>query len=163
MASLRWGLVSRRLREIRPDTVLEVGCGQGSAGARLASSAAYLGVEPDEQSFTVARGRVEPLGGEVRRDDAAALAAWLDYLRPGGYLMLSVPAWPERYGPMDAMVGHCRRYSPQELQRRLTDAGLVEPRVTLYGWPLGRHRHRGDRPPPPELTAAITHRAPRQD
>jgi SAM-dependent methyltransferase len=162
MACLRWDLVRRRLAELRPTTVLEVGCGQGAAGARLARSARYLGVEPDGSSHQVARDRVAALGGEVRHgsisavpegssfdlvcafevlehidDDKAALTQWARFIRPGGHLLLSVPAWQQRFGPMDEMVGHFRRYSPEELTGRLLDAGLVEPAVTLYGWPLG--------------------------
>jgi hypothetical protein len=70
-------------------------------------------------------------------DDAAALADWVTLVRPGGHLMLSVPAFGHRFGPMDTRVGHYRRYDPDELAARLVEAGLVVPRVQVYGWPLG--------------------------
>jgi SAM-dependent methyltransferase len=70
-------------------------------------------------------------------DDNAALADWVRLVRPGGHLMLSVPAFGRRFGPMDSRVGHYRRYDPDQLAARLVGAGLVEPRIQVYGWPLG--------------------------
>jgi SAM-dependent methyltransferase len=161
-AWLRWDLVDRLVAELRPATVLEIGCGQGSMGARLATRADYLAVEPDPISYAVAEARVAACGGTVLpadhtgvpagrqydlvcafevlehlADDAAALADWVALVRPGGHLMLSVPAFASRFGPMDTRVGHYRRYDPDQLASRLVEAGLVEPRVQVYGWPLG--------------------------
>ena len=160
---LRWEVVSRLLPPGRLD-VLELGCGQGGFGARLAQRYRYLGVEPDAVSCTVARARVEAAGGggEVRHgdesvvaadelfdlvvafeviehieDDAGALAAWASHLRPGGWLLLSTPAWQKRFGPADEMVGHFRRYDPPVLRSRLAGAGLTEVELRHFGTPLG--------------------------
>ena len=46
---LRFDVVSRVVDDLAPRTVLEVGCGQGAVGARLATRATYVGVEPDAQ------------------------------------------------------------------------------------------------------------------
>jgi SAM-dependent methyltransferase len=159
---LRYDVVSRAIDRLKPRRVLEIGCGQGAFGARIASRVEYLGVEPDESSYQVAAGRIRPRGGEVLKgtheavpagtkydavcafevlehidDDKGALAAWAPFLRPGGHLILSVPAFQDRFGPMDIHVGHFRRYSPDELRDRLTEAGLVVEEITVYGWPLG--------------------------
>ena len=161
-AWLRWDLVDRLVAELRPATILEIGCGQGAMGARLARRADYLAVEPDPGSYAVAEARVAASGGTVlaadhtgvpagRRydlvcafevlehlaDDATAVADWATLVRPGGHLVLSVPAFARRFGPMDTRVGHYRRYDPDQLAARLVGAGLVEPRVQVYGWPLG--------------------------
>ncbi len=162
-AWLRWDVVTRLLpRDVR--TVLEIGCGQGSMGTRIAATTDYLGVEPDTTSCGVAQVRVASLGrGEVRhglmedvvepsrtfdlvcsfeviehiKDDAAALTGWVERVRPGGWMLLSTPAFAERYGPSDAMVGHFRRYDPDAFADLMRKAGLVDPQVVVYGAGLG--------------------------
>jgi SAM-dependent methyltransferase len=161
MGSLRWSVVRGLIDELRPGTVLEVGCGQGGFGARLARRAEYVGCEPDAESYAVARERIEPLGGVVLagtpdlvgdrtfdlvcafevlehlEDDAGALASWAGHVGPGGALVVSVPAWPDRFGAMDELVGHYRRYTPEQLDGLVLKAGCAEVRHVLYGWPLG--------------------------
>jgi glycosyltransferase involved in cell wall biosynthesis len=161
-AWLRYDVVAGILDRLRPATVLEMGCGQGSFGARLADRADYLGVEPDAQAAAVARSRIVPRGGSVLlgdqhvvpagstydlvcafevlehlEDDAAMLATWASFVRPGGHLLLSVPAWPHRFGPMDTHAGHYRRYTPEALTDLLTGTGLEPVTTRVYGWPLG--------------------------
>jgi SAM-dependent methyltransferase len=162
MATLRWAAVRPILDRLSPSRVLEIGCGQGGFGARIAKQANYLGVESDSQSCSVAAKRVEQVGGRVVHgdvslvdvnekfdlvcafevvehieDDVAALSDWLKWLSPGGSILVSVPAWPDRFGPCDTLVGHYRRYTPSQLDATLTTAGCVEVEHTLYGWPLG--------------------------
>ena len=160
-AWLRYDLI----RHMIPDgvrDVLEVGCGQGALGARLAQRYRYLGVEPDHVSWSVASQRVSAAGaGEVRNiavedlgderfdlvcafevlehieDDAAALKAWSRRLRPGGWLLLSVPAHQHRYGPADELAGHFRRYDPGAMAALLTGCDFTVERVRQYGFPLG--------------------------
>jgi SAM-dependent methyltransferase len=145
--------------------VLEVGCGQGAVAVRLAArAAAYTGVELDAASAATARARLAAagVGGRVLHggpellepderfdvvcafeviehidDDAAALADWVGRLAPGGAIVLSTPAWRSRFGPMDTAVGHHRRYDPADLARLMTDAGLRDVGLRLYGMPLG--------------------------
>ena len=58
------------------------------------------------------------------QDDAAFLREVLARLRSGGTAIISVPAWPWLYGPHDAHLGHCRRYSPAAARELLSAAGL---------------------------------------
>ena len=164
-AWLRWGVVSRLLPPADPGTrVLEVGCGQGGFGARLAQRYSYVGVEPDVVSSSVAQQRLALAGGhgEVRHgdlsvvgphemfdlvcafeviehieDDAAAVQAWVSQIRAGGSLLLSTPAWQRRFGAADEMVGHFRRYDPTVLTGLLRGAGLVDVELVHFGAPLG--------------------------
>src|SRR5215471_13370783 len=65
-AWLRYDLVERMLPADITD-VLEIGCGQGSVGARLAQRYRYLGLEPDRASWELAQQRLRAVGrGEVR-------------------------------------------------------------------------------------------------
>jgi SAM-dependent methyltransferase len=161
-ATLRWSVVRTIIDEIKPRRVLEVGCGLGGFGARIAPRADYVGVESDERSYEVARARIQPLGGRVvhgttnlvdRRelfdlvcafevvehidDDVGALADWISRLAPGGAVVVSVPSGPERFGPADELAGHYRRYTPGQLDSVLLKAGCPEVRHVFYGWPLG--------------------------
>lgn len=160
---LRWDVVGRALDTLAPQSVLEFGCGQGAAGARIAArTSRYVGVELDPESAAVATHRIEPLGGTVLvgddtavpegsefdlvcafevlehiEDDAGALASWRRFIRPGGHLLLSVPAHPERFGPTDELVGHFRRYAERDLRQLLEKCGFGDVRTSFYGWPIG--------------------------
>jgi SAM-dependent methyltransferase len=162
-AWLRYDLVTRMLATV-PEigTALEVGAGQGAMGARLARRYRYVGVEPDAQSFAVAQQRVGSHGGTMRHgsvdvldsagpfdlvcafevlehlaDDRAALERWRQFVRPGGWLLLSVPAHQARFGPADARVGHYRRYDPAQLVDLLFAAGFELAALRTYGFPIG--------------------------
>ena len=164
-AWLRFDLLRRTLEEIPPGRVLEVGPGRGAVAARLvAAGHDYTGVEmsagareatadvlsatgegrsrlvaslddlaPDETFDLVCAFEVL----EHIEDDVGALGEWAARLRPGGHLLLSVPAWPERFSTHDEEVGHLRRYSPEDLGRVAAAAGLVDVDVRAYGFPLG--------------------------
>ena len=160
MALQRWAVVEPILERLRPRRVLEVGCGLGGFGARLAGRYEYVGVEPDATSFATARPRIESAGGravhgtvaeidgpfdlvcafevlEHIEDDAGALRQWATCVAPGGHVLLSVPAGTDRYGPSDAHVGHFRRYDPDGLRAVLEDADLEVVEMRRYAWPLG--------------------------
>jgi SAM-dependent methyltransferase len=70
-------------------------------------------------------------------DDDAALRLWGTFLRPGGTLLISVPAWQRRFGPSDARVGHHRRYDRDQLRDLLVRSGYQDVRIFIYGFPLG--------------------------
>jgi 2-polyprenyl-3-methyl-5-hydroxy-6-metoxy-1,4-benzoquinol methylase len=57
-------------------------------------------------------------------DEAGALREMASALRPGGRLVLLVPAGPALYGTLDRSYGHHRRYSRDALRRSLESAGL---------------------------------------
>lgn len=161
MASLRWPVVETVLRrEPAGSRVLEFGCGQGAAAARLARMFQdYTGVEPDPESAAVAAQRVEPSGGRILseppadgdpadivcafevlehiEDDAGALGAWLAHARPGALAVFSVPADPDRFSITDELVGHYRRYTDESLAALLRGAGLQSVHLRRYGFPLG--------------------------
>jgi len=47
-------------------------------------------------------------------------------VRPGGTVLLSVPAWPALFTRHDVMLGHHRRYRPSQLERLAREAGLEQ-------------------------------------
>ena len=70
-------------------------------------------------------------------DDAGVLTTWVEHVRPGGHVLVSVPADPERFGPADELAGHFRRHTPDTLSALFTSAGLETVTVDHYGFPLG--------------------------
>lgn len=75
-------------------------------------------------------------------DDAAALRVLAGALRPGGLLMVTVPANPYRYDWTDRWAGHRRRYTPEGLAGRIAEAGFDDVDVKGWGFPLTGLYHR---------------------
>jgi len=78
-------------------------------------------------------------------DDAAALRTFKDVLVPRGRVLIFVPAVQAAYGPLDAELGHHRRYSKPTLAKAFADAGLdlltlryTNP-IGLVGWMYNAH------------------------
>jgi SAM-dependent methyltransferase len=162
-AWLRYDLIERALEDIDVRSVLEIGAGGGAMGARLAERFDYVGLEPDPDSFATARERIAApglgrvLNGDLSaleadetfdlvcafevlehiEDDVEALTQWRERVRPGGWLLLSVPAYQRRFGPADVRVGHFRRYDPLDMRTLLLSTGFVDPVIAMYGFPLG--------------------------
>jgi SAM-dependent methyltransferase len=159
-AWLRWDTVERLL-PMSSGRVLDIGAGGGSLGSLLAERYEYVGIEPDPASYAKAvrrlgdRGRVlncafeelEPDGSfdlvcafevlEHVEDDAAAVRQWSRQLRPGGWLVVTVPQGPDRFGPGDERMGHFRRYDPADLTGLMEAAGLHETSAVVFGSPWG--------------------------
>ncbi len=66
-------------------------------------------------------------------DHNAALSELARVLSHGGTLLLAIPLHPERWTSFDAIVGHARRYSPDEILLALRDHGLALERSAPYG------------------------------
>jgi SAM-dependent methyltransferase len=69
-------------------------------------------------------------------DDRGTLARFSGLLKPGGRLVLVVPAYQALYNPLDANDGHFRRYGRADLNGKLKGAGfrvLHESRFNLFG------------------------------
>ncbi|GAB3795507.1 class I SAM-dependent methyltransferase [Micromonospora zhanjiangensis] len=58
-------------------------------------------------------------------DHVGALRSMRDLVRPGGAIVLIVPAFEFAMGPADIATGHVRRYTKKTMRAALTDAGLT--------------------------------------
>jgi len=66
-------------------------------------------------------------------DDELVFRELARVLRPGGTLVLSSPLHPDNWTSFDDVVGHLRRYRPQELLAQLARHGLTLERSAIYG------------------------------
>jgi SAM-dependent methyltransferase len=161
-------LVMETVQRWAPDDlarIVEVGCGTGGTLRALSAafpSATVLGIDPNEEALALARERgCEAVVGHFEdlpltagsadlllgldviehiRDDDRALAEAARALRPGGRLVLTVPALPRLWSPHDEINAHCRRYRRIELAQRVLHAGLRLERLTYFNTlllPLG--------------------------
>jgi SAM-dependent methyltransferase len=83
--------------------------------------------------------------------DLEVLRGWVRYLKPGGRILISVPAHARKYGKSDEIVGHVRRYEKGALQVLLAKAGIDDIHIVNYGFPIT------------ELTRCLSNRLIRSD
>jgi 2-polyprenyl-3-methyl-5-hydroxy-6-metoxy-1,4-benzoquinol methylase len=151
-AAAKYDVICRCLTGRRNLTILNAGCGSGELSFRLAAAGhRVLGIDPaseyielaekdgrrtDRCTFQVASIEAfEPRETfdcvvatdviEHIADDRAAFNRLVDLVRPGGPVILTVPAMPSLFGFHDEALGHCRRYSKATLRE------LVAPRCTI--------------------------------
>jgi SAM-dependent methyltransferase len=102
-----------------------------TAGYEVAASISHLPEESVDYVYTV--NVLEHI-----QDDLAALKSIFNKLRPGGRLLLYVPALQWLYSNMDHAVGHVRRYHMKDLLEKVSITGFVVKRreyVDILGVP----------------------------
>jgi SAM-dependent methyltransferase len=167
--------------------VLEVGCGTGVVLRQLVEvcrGAEVVGIDlfPEAVAFASRRASCPVLVGDVLNppslgefdlvgmfdvlehlpDDRAILRGLGRLLKPGGALILTVPAHMSLWSYFDVSACHCRRYERDELAAKLAETGfnvvyLTEFMMTLFPlvW-VGRRLNGGRRPVTREVADAKT-------
>ncbi len=155
----REAILLRQIRAIdlpRPAEILDVGCGDGVFFPALSRFGRVRGIEIDRslvRSDNPYRDAIHhaPLGNaeydgwqfdlitaldvvEHIEDDAAAIESLVAMLRPGGYLVLTVPAFMLLWDAHDERNHHYRRYRREPLRKLLAPHGkLSELRYLFHG------------------------------
>lgn len=133
----------------RPSRIAEIGCGTGGNLPALARLGSVVGIEPDLVGAEWARhksglevicdklpdclslpdGEFDAIGMfdvlEHIEDDRSALTRVRALLRPGGVVLLSVPAFPWLWTSHDESLHHVRRYIRAGLTETIRSSGLV--------------------------------------
>jgi SAM-dependent methyltransferase len=68
--------------------------------------------------------------------DSKVLCSWIRHLKPGGRILVSVPAHQRKFGRSDEIVGHVRRYEKEALRSLLAGAGVEDIHIVNYGFPV---------------------------
>jgi dolichyl-phosphate beta-glucosyltransferase len=156
-----WHVAKRSLvtailaRRDRRGPCLDVGCGGGATARRIADRIPTFGVDLSSRALGYARARgltglVRAAGDTLPFDGASfGSAVALDVLehharperilsevnrvlRPGGTLVVTVPAFQWMWSYADHVLGHYRRYTRPELAASLRTAGFTVDRVTYF-------------------------------
>ncbi len=135
--------------------ILDAGCGSGRMLQELAAYGQVSGIELDEDAAEmaaqrgwgeVAVGRLEELPWEDDTfdlitsldvvehtpDDRVALAELRRVSKPGGWLLVTVPAYQTLWSLHDVANHHFRRYNRATLARPARDAGWRIERMTFF-------------------------------
>jgi SAM-dependent methyltransferase len=129
--------------------ILEIGCGTGHNLPMLGAFGPVDAIEIDAAARDIASARLgKPVGEaplpdlpgvpeasydliavldvvEHIEDDVAALAGMARRLKPGGKILVTVPAHQWMWSAHDVVNHHHRRYSKATLARAIADAGLT--------------------------------------
>lgn len=152
-------IVRAIIESLHPDrdlAMLDVGCGTGGNLSMLAGFGNVTGSEFDPRAAAIAaeRGvaRIVQSGLPNRMpfaddqfqlitlldvlehidEDQASLATLANLLRPGGHLVVTVPAFQFLWGPHDVEHHHRRRYRARQLRQRLEASGLQVQWLSYY-------------------------------
>lgn len=133
--------------------LLDVGCGAGNMIHHLSHFGRVKGLEIDPRPVKMARQRgydvdqfdaTQPMPFpdnsfdavtaldviEHNQDDLAILSDSYRLLKPGGYMIITVPALMWLWSHNDDINAHVRRYTAAELRRKLTQAGFKVRRLS---------------------------------
>lgn len=139
----------------RPARILDAGCGSGRTMKELVDYGEVSGLELDPDAAEMARGRGlgEVITGRLEEmpwadasfdlitcldviehtpDDGPALRELLRVCRPGGFLLVTVPAYPALWSRHDEANHHFRRYTRRSLREAVTAAGWAECRLSAF-------------------------------
>ncbi len=146
-------VVIRSLELSKEALMLDLGCGTGANLNFLSAYGRAIGLDRGEAAARYARARtaVPVFIGDVTAlpfandsvdlttafdliehidDDAACVRELARVCRPGGYIMVTVPAFQWMWGPQDVINHHKRRYRADQLVQLFASQGLQITRFT---------------------------------
>ncbi len=156
MRALSLSLIERFVHRSPALSILDVGCGTGGMIPHLRRFGSVVGVDLSDRALSLAKRReqghlvqadlpdlpfppssfdlltsFDVIYHQAVADDDTALSEMARLLRPGGKLLLRVPAHDWLRGRHDLAVHTRHRYGKQELLEKLQQAGL-EPNYVSY-------------------------------
>jgi SAM-dependent methyltransferase len=160
-AGRTWSLLNMLDRVVAPDgtkQVLDIGCGAGNMFHHLSRYGSVVGVDNNPKPLEVARergykvqeGTAEDLPVDDESfdlvslldtvehcdDDMAVLRECYRVCKPGGLLVITVPAFMWLWSHNDVLNAHKRRYTTGELADKLKRVGFHVERMTYNNFLL---------------------------
>lgn len=135
--------------------LLDLGCGPGNMLDFLAGQGDVFGSDYSADALRFCRGRgyervfradfhrlpLKPAAFDVvtcidviehLAEDRRAIDELFEAIRPGGHLVVTVPAFQSLWGDHDELYGHHRRYSGRELREKLAAARFEVLKLTYF-------------------------------
>jgi 2-polyprenyl-3-methyl-5-hydroxy-6-metoxy-1,4-benzoquinol methylase len=164
-ANTKYDILESYLKDQHGLRILNVGCGSGELSLQLAARGhQVVGIDLEAAHIDLAvRNAAQASGGtncrfiasaiedyrsetlfdcvvstdvlEHIEDDRTAFARMMELLRPGGLVLVAVPAGQWLFGYHDEQLGHFRRYTKKTL-RRLVEPSCDVHRLRYFGFTL---------------------------
>lgn len=163
-AHTKYQILLRHLQDEQALSILNAGCGSGEFSFQLAAAGhRVVGIDPASEYIDLARQSAEKAGIdncsffvssieefsndevfdcvaatdvlEHIADDYAAFEKLVQLVKPGGILLITVPAGQWLYGFHDEELGHYRRYSRRQLARLVSPLCRIEA-LRYFGFSL---------------------------
>ncbi|HEX4826273.1 MAG TPA: methyltransferase domain-containing protein [Candidatus Polarisedimenticolaceae bacterium] len=135
--------IARSLALTHDDLLVDVGCGTGTFALEMGTTCRVLGIDHHDESIRLAEPKLRSVGGSVKKspleridlpdgaatvvtamdvlehldDDRLALRELIRIARPGGLIVVTVPALMALWSDWDVALGHRRRYDRRQLLR----------------------------------------------
>ncbi len=152
----RYDLITKLVASLKQDPnfrILDAGCGTGQMTKQLEEIGHAVGLDSANEAIEYARSRgVERLvRGSITDppfadgsfdcvlaldviehvdDDMGILTSLYEVIKPGGHLIITVPAFDALWSEHDEINHHKRRYRSPQLRRLMEEAGFTVDRVT---------------------------------
>src|SRR5215472_12984960 len=149
------GLVREQIADPKRSRILDVGCGTGANREALTSYGAVFGADLSAEALSFSRSRADgPLTrSRIERlsfidgcfdlitaldvlehadDDLSSMDELYRALRPGGLLIVTVPAYGFLWSEHDEALHHRRRYAASELRNKLSRVGFEIERISYF-------------------------------
>jgi len=152
----------RRIGRQTPCRVIEVGCGWGTNLGELEKSGyAVTGLDVSRNALVrldradrtlIEADLAEDLPPDAPQydlvlaldviehidDDRGAVWRLAQLAKPGGHVIISVPALPALFSEFDRVQGHRRRYTPESLRSAIAGSGLEIVQILWWGQWMAR-------------------------
>jgi len=160
-ANAKYGLILNQLKNKEPLNILNVGCGSGELSFLLAENGHQVsGIDPSPEYIALAEknksksfkercsfqvSSLENFFGEKLydcviaadvlehiKDDWGAIVKLSQLVKPGGLIILTVPALPALFGYHDKLLGHFRRYAKSSLRALINGVESIKIKQLSY-------------------------------